>query len=465
MTTRKPSHLQRLVMQSRQVVLRDEIREKILQGIEQHLSTTDPNENSVESSARRARWRSLGWGAVAAVAVGCSLLVWGLRRPEKLDLVVSTVYGQAFSEGAGTRMLSPNTHVSEGQWLRTSAASAMETKVGGHTVAVSADSNLLLESLKAKELKFRLERGGVTLTVSPLSPGKRLRVFAGDLSVEVVGTVFTVKRDGGCSSVSVRSGRVATGYKGMAGVVSAGEERRFCPPSDEKVAMTSLPSQSKAEVQVPEAAEETVMAETLERSAPQRSIPDLPLPSRRGRSRTMPPAGTPVPQAEVLSDEERLFRAASRSEGDASARIVRLQEYLARFPNGMFTEEALFQLIRNNYAAAAPAQVIHFADQFLQQFHGGRRTSEVQLLYLQSRIEMGQPPSQSLGVLESLLSHLDSLPRNQREQATYLAILTYCGSSNSQACRPWIHRYLEQYPNGFYADRIRRSLSEKIQNP
>jgi hypothetical protein len=168
---------------------------------------------------------------------------------------------------------------------------------------------------------------------------------------------------------------------------------------------------------------------------------------------------------EALSDEERLFRDASRSKGDAAAHAVRLQEYLTRFPNGMFAEDALFQLIRDSYAAGNSAQVLHFSEQFLYRFHRGRRTSEAQLLYVQSSLEMGLPPGQSLGVVESLLSHLDSLPRNQREQATYLAILAYCGSPRPQSCRQWSDRYLERFPHGLYADQVRRSQMERGTDP
>jgi ferric-dicitrate binding protein FerR (iron transport regulator) len=462
MTTREPSGLRRLKEQYRQVVLREEIREKILQAISQPSSSADRSSSPIALFPRSTTRRIVCLGAVA-VAV-CALFVWGLGRTEKLDVVVSAVHGQAFSEGTGTRLLGPDSHVVEGRRLRTSASSTLETKVGANTVAVGADSSLLLESLNTKELKFRLEHGWVTLSVAPLSAGKRLWVYAGDLSVEVVGTKFTVKREGACSSVSVRSGRVATTYKGIAVLVGAGEERQFCPSPVETMASASIPALEKKLAQVPDA-EGKVVRETMGKPAPRPSVHEVPLPAKQGGARTLPPAEMPVARTEVLSDEERLFRAASRTEGDAGARADRLQEYLARFPNGMFTEEALFQLVRGSYAGANPSQVVRFSEQFLRRFHRGRRVSEVQLLYVQSRIEMGQPPGQSLPVLESLLSHLGSLPRNQREQATYLAILAYCGSTRPQLCRQWTDRYLQQYPHGLYADQVRRSQGERVQDP
>jgi hypothetical protein len=144
---------------------------------------------------------------------------------------------------------------------------------------------------------------------------------------------------------------------------------------------------------------------------------------------------------------------------------LRLQEYLARFPDGLFAEDALFQLIRDSYATANPGQVLRFSEQFLARHHRGRRTSEVQLLYVQSLIEMGLPPGQSLAVLESLLSHLDSLALSQREQATYLAILAYCSAPKPLLCRQWIDRYLERYPHGLYAAQVRRSQMERGSSP
>jgi hypothetical protein len=174
---------------------------------------------------------------------------------------------------------------------------------------------------------------------------------------------------------------------------------------------------------------------------------------------TMPPA-EPA-RSQPLSDEERMFRDASHGSGEASSRALRLQEYLARYPNGIFAEDALFQLIRDSYAAADAARVLDYSRQFLRRFRRGSRASEVRLLYVHSLIEMGLPPGQSLDILESLLSRLDSLPRSQQEEATYLAVLAYCGAPRPPLCRSWAERYLERYPRGLYAGEVRKSQMER----
>ena len=456
---REPSRLARLKAQYRQVILRDEVRDNILRTIDQHLSSElEPTRSTEEPSRSRV---VMGAAAVFALATAV-LLVLGLRRPQKLEAVVSAVSGQALSDGENPRVLVPDVRVSEGQRLRTFASSALETRVGKHLMAVSSDSSLWIESLRPQDLRFRLERGQVTWTVSPLGPGGRLHVLAGDLSVEVVGTVFSVERNDECSSVWVRSGRVAIAHKGITGEVRAGESRRFCPalatvteplPTERESAGASTNSVRDTERMVAGTAP-TTLASSVQKGDERPLAPVRRLASVVATS----PAGHSPVRAESLSEEERLFRDASR--GDRG-RGRRLQDYLARFPDGTFTEDALFQFIRLSYTDGDAAEVVRLSDQFLRRYHRGRRAIEVQLLYVQSSIELGLPPSQSLLVLESMLPHLGSLSRSQREQAIYLAILAYCGSPETQSCGPWIDRYLEEFPQGIYAPRVRRSHMER----
>ena len=468
-TPREPSRLGRLKAQYRQVVLRDEVRDNILRTIDQHFSAELEPPRSTEEPSRSPRGRVLMGAATAFALATAVLLVWGVRRPQKLEAVVSAVSGQALSDGEKTRVLGPDVRVSEGQRLRTFAASALETRVGKHLMAVSSDSSLWLDSLRPQDLRFRLERGQATWTVSPLGPGGRLRVLAGDLSVEVVGTVFSVERNSECSSVSVRSGRVAISYKGTIGEVRAGESRRFCPALATVTA--PLPAERESAGASTNAVRDTERrvaseAPTTHASSVRKGDEQPPAASRRLASVVATsPAGHSPMRAESLSEEERLFRDASRAEGDAWWRGRRLQDYLARFPDGTFAEDALFQLIRLSYTDGNAAEVVRLSDQFLRRYHRGRRAIEVRLLYVQSSIELGLPPSRSLVVLESLLPHLGSLPRSQREQATYLAILAYCGSPETQSCGPWIDRYLGEFPQGIYAPRVRRSQMERANHP
>jgi hypothetical protein len=449
MTSDETNPLRRLKAEYRQIVLRDEVRETILRRLAEQ-----PTNRATARPARSPRRPGFGRAAWVAVAfAGGVLVAWGLqgRRPARLSAVVSAISGQAFSDGGETRALGPKLPVYEGQRLRTSASGTVATKVGDHVVAVGADSGLVLESLRPQDLRFRLERGSVRLTVAPLGPDGRLRIFAGDLSIEVVGTVFEVRREGDCSLVSVHAGRVHTWFQGHAGEVHQDEERRFCdvvaPPP------TAVPTEPSAGGAARDVGKKVAAPTT----APARKLDERSYAIREAL--TPPPVLPPPASGQPLSDEERRFRDASRARGAASS--LALREYLARYPNGTFAEDALFQLIRDSYAAGNSMQVLDDAQQFLRRFQRGSRANEVRLLYVHSSIEMGLPPGQSLDILASLLSRLDSLPRTQQEPATYLAVLAYCGAPRQALCRLWADRYLDRYPTGRYAAEVRRSQMEK----
>jgi hypothetical protein len=462
---REPGRLGKLRAQYRQVVLREKIRDEILRTMDRHFSSGAAWGSVRSAPSRSFRWPVIAGTTAASALVATILLLSGGRESHSFDAVVSAVSGQAFSEGESTRILAPEVHVPEGQRLRTSGSSTLETQVGAHHVAVSPESSLLLESLQPQDLVFRLERGGATWSVSPLAPGGHLRVLAGDVWVEVVGTVFTVERHGSCSSVSVQSGRVVISHKGTVGEMQAGESRRFCPLAS--TAPAAEPTQTAAggtqgrtprEAEKKEQPARPVRIREAAPSAPARRLASL------GGGPTTSVATAPA-GPEDLSEEERLFRDAARAGSDAWTRARRLQDYLERFPEGTFAEDALFQLIRLSYVEGNPAQVIRLGDQFLRRHQHGRRAHEVQLLYVQSSIESSLPPGQSLPVLESLLPHLGALPPREREQATYLAILTYCSSHRTQLCAQWSERYLEEFPNGAYASEVRRNHTERTARP
>lgn len=450
---REPSRLRRLKAQYGQLVLRDEIRDGILRDIEERFEAAERTPRPSRVWGHGLRRRALV-ATGAAFALGLSaLLIVGARKPAVLEGVVSTVAGQAFIGASQPSPLVPETPVPEGQWLRTSTSGRVETRVGQHRVTVGPGSDLQLESLRAKDLRFRLERGAVTLSVSPLGRDGHLTVLAGELSVRVVGTVFSVERTGACSRVSVASGRVAITYKELVGTVSAGESRAFCPAEEppEHLAEPSPPAAGPDALPAREptiaSAASSPAAAAGPKAAP--AVPSSPAPRKLAHESSWPTSSQ-------MSDEERLFRDASRPQGEPWVRARKLQDYLGRFPEGLFAEDALFHLVRLSYADGNSTEVVRLSEQFLRRQPHGRRAVEVQLLYVQSAIELGLPLHRTQGALESVLGRLDELPRSQREQATYLAILAYCDRQKNGACGPWIRRYLAEFPGGAYASQVRR---------
>jgi TolA-binding protein len=418
------------------LVLRDEIRDDILRTVEERFEAVERTPRPSRTWRYRTRGRVL-FGAGVAFALGLvALIIFRGHEPVALEAIVSTVAGEAFAGDTSSSPLSPKAHVAERQRLHTAASGSVETRVGKHVLSVGSDSDLRLESLRPKDLRFRLERGTVTMTVSPLGRDGRLTVLAGDLSVQVVGTVFSVERKEACSRVSVRSGRVAITYRELSGTVSAGESREFCPEAKPAVATAQPPK--------PAALIDAVTA------SPSPSVQTVETP----RKVAYPESKGPVTQP--MSDEERLFRDATRSQGDAWGRARKLQDYLVHFPDGLFSEDALFHLVRLSYADGNSAEVVRLSEQFLGRRRQGRRAVEVQLLCAQSAMELGLPAHRSQSPLASVLAHLDVLPRGQREQATYLAIVQYCGTQRTELCSQWLRRYLSEFPNGTYTNQVRQ---------
>lgn len=436
---REPSRLLRLKAQYGQLVLRDRVRDDILQAIDEHSEAAERTPRPARTWRSWTRRRSLvGTGVVFALGLAV-FLVWGAHTPVVLDGVVATVAGESFTGDSESIRLTPKAHVPEGQRVRTSPSGSVETRIGKHLVVVEPDSDLQLERLRAKDLRFRLERGAVTMTVSPLGRGGQLTVVAGELSVQVVGTVFTVERRSECSRVAVRSGRVSIAYKEIVGAVSAGESREFCPAKKTSASLTEQP-----------VATGTSVPAAATRTSPTSAARSAQTP------RKLAYAEPTWPVSPDMSDEERLFRDASRPQGAPWVRARKLQDYLVRFPDGLFAEDALFHLVRLSYADGNSAEVVRLSEQFLRRRRHGRRAVEVQLLYAQSAVELGLPPDRSRGPLESTLAHLDLLPRSQREQATYLAIVAYCGAQRTEACSLWVRRYLAEFPAGTYTNQVRR---------
>jgi transmembrane sensor len=102
-----------------------------------------------------------------------------------------------------------------------------------HSTARLLDGDSVLEpgEAAADRVVAKLERGGARFEVVR-DPGRRFRVEAGAVAVEVLGTVFTVERAGERSRVAVERGRVQVSFPGGERLLGAGESGWF-PPDDE----------------------------------------------------------------------------------------------------------------------------------------------------------------------------------------------------------------------------------------
>jgi len=90
-----------------------------------------------------------------------------------------------------------------------------------------------------------LDRGGARFEVVR-DPSRRFRVEAGEVAVEVLGTVFTVERSGPRARVAVERGRVRVSWPGGEQILEAGAGGLF-PPDDEVAALFAAADRARLE--------------------------------------------------------------------------------------------------------------------------------------------------------------------------------------------------------------------------
>lgn len=185
------------------------------------------------------------------------------------------------------------------------------------------DSDVVVETVGPSLTETVLRRGGARFDVVP-NPDRQFRVDAGLVSVEVLGTEFTVRRDDDEVHVAVLRGSVAVAWPGGRAVLEAGMEGDYPP----------FPSADPVEPGI----------------APEPATPPAPV---RGRSKK-PDAPTVDTLLDAADD--------ARRHGDTAAalgilrRVVREHPRDARAPLAAFTMGRIEQG-RGHHAVAAG----HFA--------------------------------------------------------------------------------------------------------
>jgi hypothetical protein len=185
-----------------------------------------------------AWWWQSALAATVLLGVGFGLGYGLLGRKHRPVTVASVLSGQGRVEGQGvSHVLSQGLGVQGEERVQTSAGQTLQVAWGGlATVTAEAESSFALLELDHQHL-LRLERGAVSLEVTPLPQGERLLVETVDLSVEVRGTAFRVaiaRASGTCganhgTTVKVTHGLVAVREKGeMVAALAAGQSWPTC---------------------------------------------------------------------------------------------------------------------------------------------------------------------------------------------------------------------------------------------
>ena len=207
--------------------------------------------------------------------------------------------------------------------LAQASQKSLRVTAGRHEVVVAEESLVRAERVEPRATELRVERGGAHFRVSHLSSGERFRVEVGGMVVEAVGTRFAVELEGPCARVQVSEGTVRI-------------ERAGRPPELQSI----------------------------------------------GGAHTYCPG---PPGREVFSEEERLVSYAleeMRRGGpdDLVLASDSLRRYHERFPEGVYSQEALYYLARIAARLDKADEATHWAKLFLERFPRGGRADELREL-------------------------------------------------------------------------------------
>jgi transmembrane sensor len=165
--------------------------------------------------ATKRRGRAVA-AAFAVAALALATLVWMIRPAPEAPLVRREVGSLRFLDGSRVDLVD-----------------------GSSTVKVGLISPSYTE--------LELAKGSARFDVTP-NPGRRFAVRAGDVRVEVLGTLFTVERRDPKVRVAVERGRVRVIWPGGEHVLSAGEALVFPPISpDVRPTATATATEPEAE--------------------------------------------------------------------------------------------------------------------------------------------------------------------------------------------------------------------------
>lgn len=192
------------------------------------IAEKNPPERSVEPTRRIRRGPSLRTVAVAAAAVLIVIggIAWTVLRPTRpQDRLVSqgpvkieTADGLVDYDGKGGLPLGTRIATGENSSTRAQLADGTDMELASHTVlAVTRDESAV---------RVELDEGQIVAQVTKQRPGERFAVSTPNLSVEVVGTRFSVSHDAGVSKVTVEEGLVDVVFPGSGRCerLSAGED-------------------------------------------------------------------------------------------------------------------------------------------------------------------------------------------------------------------------------------------------
>lgn len=255
---------------------------------------------------------------------------------------------------------------------------ASHVALPGVVLDVSPQSAIIVSGSADESALIVLDRGEVTCDVAHRRPGAPLFVQAGELSVEVVGTRFTVTRQEEVASVKVQEGVVRVKFRGRSTSVKAGET--WPPTPTAEVSPPPLVAEVPRASEVPEApssASPTVGALRPRERSPRTRIANEVKDAKDAKEQVVTTKASP-PSA------QQQFETATRIEATEPAQAIRLYEGIENSSSG-WASNALFAHGRLEAARGNRIAARRILSQYLSRFPGGANAPDARLLL--SRLE------------------------------------------------------------------------------
>jgi transmembrane sensor len=366
--------------------------------------------------AARSRAPRVMRSPVFALAAAASVMVAGLVLVRELSdpvaLPSAPVAPLMRADGRAIDVLAP------------SQAAVSLPLSDGSELWVDKDAVLAPLDVSDRSVVLHLVRGRTRFAVKPGGP-RRWVIEAGDASVEVVGTRFTVERDSRGVQVRVEEGKVLVRSGALPdGLVrlAAGEQVRV--PKSALATATGAASAPSGEAPPTQAAEIIDDTGLLEQAVPPSDQTPAPTPLPKRAAVQPPPPPAPAPDADALlaiADDARVARD-YRSAIEALDRVIREHRNDTRAKLAAFT----IGRIRD------------------EQFHD---LAGATLAY-ESALALGLSGSLAEDCYWRLLRVLDAQAQEGRVPRARVAQTA--------------QQYLQLYPKGKYAEETRRHLEGEI---
>jgi hypothetical protein len=246
-------------------------------------------------------------------------------------------------------------------------AAPTETMLGDAHVTLAAHSDVTVSGSERAGWQLRLDAGAIDCAVAPRLGRPAFVVHGGEIQVTVVGTRFTVARDGARARVDVREGHVRVDGANVHVLLAPGES---WPPSENGNAAASGSGA---------APEPLTTAPPSRAEASALSVPDAASAAKLGAE---PPR---IESAHaVLESAQQRFEHAARLEAKAPRAALALYERLSR-GRGPWAQNALYARARLELEGGNPQRAESLLHRYQQRYPRGLNAHDVEALL--ARIE------------------------------------------------------------------------------